>query len=53
MNFSKKDLKSLKKALAKAEERGASEFIFGTFGIMDTGYAKYLIQYLEQQFNES
>lgn len=52
MNFSKKDLKSLKKALVKAEERGDSEFIFKSF-TLDVKYAKYLMQYLEQQFNES
>ena len=49
VSFDRAKLKKLKKALAKAEAKGESQFTFEGYELLPA-YAKYLVQYLEQRF---
>ena len=43
-------LQQLKRVYANALDNGRESFVFDGHGLL-TGYAKYLIEYLEQRFN--
>lgn len=49
MEFTPEKLAELKKAYSKAKEKGQNSFVFDDVELL-VDYAKYLIQYLEMQF---